>query len=510
MNSEAHMPRISLAPAVQPSSKPHFSLASVSPSAFFRAPWSLALVLGVSLAGCTVGPDYVRPDAPLSAQFKEAQGWKSAQPADQLPKGNWWEIFGDPVLNDLEAQIDINNQNVRQAEALYRQAQAQAQGARAAYFPTVSASLGDSRGRTVTGKGVTTQHSLSLDASWEADLWGGIRRSVEAGTATAQASAATLANAKLSAQATLAQDYFLLRVAEEQKRLYERTVAAYTRSLELTRNQYAVGVATRADVVQAETQLKSTQALALDVEITRGQLEHAIALLIGKAPGEFSLAPASLVHQLPDLPLSLPSALLERRPDIASAERQVAAANAQIGVAQAAWFPSLSLTASGGYQSATLANWISAPNRFWSLGPTLAETLFDGGARSAKVSGARAAYDAAVAAYRQTVLGALGEVEDNLVALRILKDEIQVQNAAVASARESVTLTTNQYKAGTVSYLNVVTVETTALTNERSALTLLGRQYTAAVLLIKALGGGWDGQLNPVADAATPQPKQGG
>lgn len=450
------------------------------------------------LASCAAGPDYVRPNVTTPAAYKEAGDWKPAQPADHLERGKWWQAFGDAALDALEEQVDISNQNIKAAEARYRQAQAAVQGSRAGYYPTVTGTAGATRshsasGSRTTGSGGTyTDYSLSLNAAWEADVWGKVRRAVEAGEAGAQASAADLAAARLSARASLAQDYFQLRIADAQKTLLDQTVAAYRRSQAIVGNQYRAGVATQADVAQAETQLKSAEAQAIDVGVQRAQLEHAIALLVGKAPADFAIEPAPLAARLPEIPAGLPSALLERRPDIAGAERRMAAANAQIGVAQAAYYPSLTLSGSGGYQSSSLAHWFDLPNRFWSLGPALAETLFDGGLRRAQTAQARAAYDATVATYRQTVLGAFQEVEDNLASLRILAQEADVQDQAVQSARRSVTLTTNQYQAGTVSYLNVVTVQATALANERSAVTLLGNRLTASVQLIKALGGGWD------------------
>ncbi len=451
-------------------------------------------MLPLMLAACSVGPDYVRPDVETPAAYKESGNWKVGEPGDHLSHGKWWEVFNDPKLDALEEQVNISNQNVHVAEAQFRLAQALAQGARAGYFPTVSGNLASNRSHAPSGTGTTTtSHSLSLDASWEPDVWGRVGRLVEANEAGAQASAADLESVRLSAQATLAQDYFLLRVSDTQKRLLDDTVAAYEKSLALTKNRYAAGVATRVDVVQAKTQLKTTQAQTIDLGVQRAQLEHAIALLAGKPPSTFSIEPAPLVASFPAMPVGVPSELLERRPDIAAAERRVAAANAQIGVAKSAFFPSLTLSASGGYASSSLANWLTLPNRFWSVGPAIAQALFDGGLRKAQSEQAMAAYDASVASYRQTVLGGFQEVEDNLAALRILEQEAKVQGEAVQAARQSVILTTNQYKAGTVSYLNVITVQATALANERTAADILGRRLVASVLLVKALGGGWSG-----------------
>jgi NodT family efflux transporter outer membrane factor (OMF) lipoprotein len=330
-----------------------------------------------------------------------------------------------------------------------------------------------------------------LNAGWEADLWGRLRRGVESSQASAQASAADLAAARLSAQAELASNYFQLRILDGQKQLLDDTVAAFQKTLDLTKNRYVAGVAAKVDVVQAETQLKSTRAQAIDLGVQRAQLEHAIAILIGKQPAEFSVAPVPLVATMPRIPAGLPSELLERRPDVAAAERRAAAANAQIGVAKAAYFPSLTLSASGGYRSASASDLFTAPSRFWSIGPALAQSIFDAGLRRAQTEQAIAAYEATVAQYRQAVLAGFQEVEDNLAALRILEEEAQVQEEAARAARESVVLTTNQYKAGIVSYVNVVTVQTTQLNNERTAVGILGRRLVAAVNLVKALGGGW-------------------
>ena len=464
---------------------------------------ALAALL-VLLTACTVGPDYVRPTVEAPTAFKEMDGWKTAQPRDQELKGKWWEAYDDSLLNSLEEQVNISNQNLAQAEAQYRQARALVQSARAGYFPTLSANASESRSRASSSfssqqlqstnpvtRGITTNYLLSLDAVWEADLWGRVRRTVESNEASAQASTADLEAARLSAQTELAQDYLQLRALDTQKQLLDDTVAAYEKSLQLTQNQYTAGIVAKSDVIQAQTQLKSTQAQAIDTGVQRAQLEHAIALLVGKPASVFSIAPAPLTAALPAVPFGMPSELLERRPDIAAAERRVAAANAQIGVAKAAYFPSLTLSASGGYQSTRLSNWLTLPSRFWSVGPALAETLFDGGLRRAQTAQAIAVYDANVAAYRQTVLTGFKEVEDNLAALRILEQEALVQDEALQAARQAVVLTTNQYKAGTVNYLNVVTVQATALSNERSAVDILNRRFAASVLLIKALGGGW-------------------
>jgi len=473
-----------------------------------------------ALSGCAVGPDYKKPDvtgvqAYTDDAWKEQAGWKPAQPSDALERGAWWEIFGDPVLDDLVKQVDVSNQSLKQAEAQYRQASALVSGARANFWPTVSASISSTRtgrystsgGGTVTGgtvaagKGITNSYQAPLSASWEPDLWGSVRRTVEGDVASAQASAATLANTRLSLQATLVQTYFQLRTADEQKRLLDDTVAAYQKALDLTQNQYNVGVAARSDVVQAQTQLKSAQAQAIDLGVARAQYEHAIAVLVGKTPVQFSLAPQPLKIQPPAIPLELPSVLLERRPDVAVAERQAAQANAQIGVATAAWFPTLSLSATGGYSNSVWSQLFEAPSRYWSIGPKIAETLFDGGARRAQTAQARAGYDAAVANYRQVSLSAFQNVEDSIAALRILEQEAQAQDEAVKLAEQSLAIALNQYRAGIVSYLNVITAQNTAYSNERSAITLLGTRLNDSVGLIKALGGGWQATKLPDASA---------
>jgi NodT family efflux transporter outer membrane factor (OMF) lipoprotein len=440
----------------------------------------------------------------VPGQFKETGNWKPAEPRDDAPRGPWWERYGDAQLNALVAEVEISNQNIRAAEARYRQALALVRETRAGYFPTVGGNFAASRGQGTTGTSASAANNaivtgapirnttrLSFGVDWEADVWGRIGRSVEANEAGAQASNADLQAALLSAQATLVQTYMQLRVVDAQRRLLDETVTAYEESLQITRNRYAAGVAGRIDVAQAETQLKSTQAQAIDLGIQRAQLEHAIALLIGKAPADFSLAANYTLPLLPPVPVGLPSTLLERRPDVAAAERRAAAANAEIGVAQAAFFPALTLAATGGFQSSSLSQLLTLPNRFWSLGPALALTLFDGGARSARKDEAIAAYDASVATYRQTVLTAFQDVEDNLVALRILGDEATVQREATLLAAESLLLTQNQYKAGTVSYLNVVIVQAAALAAERNSLDITGRRLLASAGLLKALGGDW-------------------
>jgi len=445
------------------------------------------------LIGCSVGPDYTRPTVTVPSDFKELKGWREAQPRDQEIRTKWWEVFDDPILNTLIQQVNVSNQSIALSESQYRQALAQVQLVRANYFPTIGAGASFTRSATAGNSyGTENQHEVSLNASWELDVWGKVRRQVEAGTATAEASFADLQAMRLSMQAELASDYFQLRTLDAQKKTLDDSVAAYRKALELTQNRYNATIAAKADVVAAQTQLETTQAQAIDVGVQRAQYEHAIAVLMGKPPADFSLAPVEFKLPPIKIPVAVPSDLLERRPDIASAERQMAAANAQIGVAKSAYYPTFTLAGSLGYLSTELANLFTAPNYFWALGPmTASATLFDAGARQAQTKQAMAAYDGTVASYRQTVLTGFQEVEDYLAALRILDDEARIQNQAVKDARESVILTTNQYKAGIVSYLNVVTVQTTALANEKTAIGISGQRLNAAVLLVKALGGGW-------------------
>ncbi|ARP91951.1 RND transporter [Bordetella genomosp. 9] len=483
-----------------------------------------SLILCGALGACAVGPDYVRPAVDVGTQYKEGQddtpGWRPARPSDAAERGAWWRIYQDPVLDDLMNRLDAANLDIAQAEANYRQAQALVRGARSAFFPTVGVGAGVTRSGSGAGTGsgtgggstVVNAYSLTGTVSWEADLWGSVRRSVEASRAGAQASAADLAAARLSAQSTLAQTYFQLRVLDEQERLLRETVDTNQRSLELTMNRYEAGVAAKSDVAVARTQLENARAQWVDLEWQRGQFEHAIAVLLGQAPSKFSLARAPFTQRVPAIPVGLPSQLLERRPDVAGAERRTAQANAQIGVAQAAWFPDLTLTADGGFRSGQFAQWLTAPARFWSIGPALAQTLFDAGLRASQVESARAAYDAQAAAYRQTVLGALREVEDTMIQLRVFEREQEIQQRALQAARESLELTRNQYKQGLVDYLSVAVLENTALSSERTAISLMGNRLVASVQLIAALGGGWDGNVDtpmlPQADGAEPAPAE--
>lgn len=469
---------------------------------------ALAAVAGMLslLSACaSVGPNYVKP-APLSPQAKatippsynEMDGWRLAQPKDNVLRGNWWEIYAIPELDALERQVAAANQNVAQAEANFRQAQALVRASRSGYYPAVTGGASVTRSRRSSemgGRGASNDFLLPIDFSWEIDLWGRVRRTVEANQAGAQATQADLASAILSAQALLAQEYFLVRTVDAQKKILEDTIGGYQKTLELTKNRYTAGVASRADVLLAETQLKSAQAQSIDLGVQRAQLSHAMALLVGKPPSAFSIPVAPLVATPPPVPIGVPSDLLERRPDIASAERNVAAANARIGVAEAAFYPSVILGATAGLEAASLAKWLTWPARFWSVGPAVSEVLFDGGLRRAQTEQARAAYDAEVAAYRQTVLTGFQEVEDSLAALRVLEEEAQVQQEALAAARQTVDVVTNQYKSGTVSYLNVIVVQVIALSNEQAVLNVLGRRMAASVSLVKALGGGWEASV---------------
>ena len=477
----------------------------------------------LAASACMVGPNYQRPEAPQAAAFKEAGDWIVAQPADALPKGRWWAVFNDPILDGLIEQANAGSFTLASAEARYRQTEAAIGAARAQLFPTLGVNAGatrsgggtsgsvavDSSGNAVAG-GNATRYNIALNAGWEPDLWGRVRRQVEAARATSEASQADLEAARLSLDAQLATAYFQLRTTDAQIVLIGDTVKAFETNYQLTKNRYAAGVAGRVDVVQAESQLKSAQADAIDLRATRAQLEHAIAVLTGKPPADVTVAPVKLDFHLPSIPPGLPSTLLQRRPDIAAAERRVAAANAQIGVAQAAYYPNITLNGSVGRSTSSISKLFSVSNPTWSLGLGLAETLLDFGARHSQVEQARAAYDETVATYRQTVLTSMQDVEDNLAALHWLADETKVQQEATQAARESVALTVNQYKAGTVSFLNVALVQATQLNAERSLVTLLGRRVAASVALIRAIGGSWDNTAPAVAPAssATPTARQ--
>lgn len=452
------------------------------------------------LAACAVGPDYIRPSSAIPSAFKEAENWKQAQPQDEQIRGNWWELFDDPQLNKLEEQVQISNQNVKAAEAAYRQVQALVSEAQSSYFPVITADAGITRtgvaskssgAGAVSSGSITNSYNVSLGASWEPDIWGKIRREVEASKVSAEASKAELGAAMLSAQATLASDYMSLRYSDEQAHLLKNTVDNDERILKITENLYKSGVDSRSDFLQAKAQLEAAQTQLTDIGVARAQYEHAIAVLMGKTPEDFSLPVTSTVPVVPAIPMGVPSQLLERRPDIANAERLTAAANAQIGVAEAAYFPDITLSASGGYQSTAISQLFSLPSRVWSIGPSLAETIFDAGLRHAQVAAAKAVHEQAEANYRQTVLGAFQEVEDNLAALRILEQEADSQSKAVADAQAASKIIMNRYKAGTVSYLNVATAQNTELSDELAYNNINRSRLIAASTLITDLGGDW-------------------
>jgi NodT family efflux transporter outer membrane factor (OMF) lipoprotein len=438
-----------------------------------------------------VGPDYRRPAVETAPAFKEAGDWKPSEPADALSRGPWWRIFDDEALNGLEARIDISNQTVKAAAAAYEQANAIVREARAGFWPTLTASVGSQRGAGTYGPATRTVDSAGISGSWTVDIWGQIRRTLESDRASAGASAAALAGARLSAQAALATDYFELRAQDQLETLLQTVVEAQQRSLQITESRYHHGVAAKADVVSAEAQLLSSQAQQVNARILRATLEHAIAVLIGEQPAAFSLPAAPMRSDVPTVPAGLPSALLERRPDIAQAEREVAAANAQIGVASSAYFPSLTLSGSDQYTGSPFSRLFRLPNRVWSLGPTLAENLLDGGLRRAQVAAARAAHEQSVDNYRETVLAGFQQVEDQIVTLRVLEEQAVIEDAAVKASREAEQLTLNQYKQGTVPYSSVIAAQTTRLTSEETALTVLSDRLQASVALIEALGGGW-------------------
>ena len=467
--------------------------------------------LMLAASACMVGPNYKRPAAPVSAAFKEPlpDGWKEAQPNDGVIRGKWWEVYNDPQLNALEEQVSISNQNVAEAEANFRAARYAIRIARANLFPTVTAgpTLGVSRsagagfaaggsGPITGGSNVITTYSLPASASWPVDIWGSVRRGVRASEATAQSDFALLENARLSYQSELAQDYFELRGTDGDVDLLERTVKSYDDYLTLTKNRYKAGVASGADVAQAQTQLDTTRAQLIDLGVARAQFEHAIAILTGKPPAALTLSAGLLKTPPPVVPVALPSALLERRPDIASAERQMASVQEQIGIAVAAYYPTLDLSGSAGF-SGQFTKGFLWPSRFFSLSSALSETVFEGGKRRAQVKQAEALFDASVATYRETVLTAFQQVEDDLAALKILADESVAVDQAVKAAEESLTISTAQYKAGTINYLQVIIAQAAALAAERTAVDLLARRMVSSVLLIQALGGGWDSKTIP-------------
>jgi NodT family efflux transporter outer membrane factor (OMF) lipoprotein len=443
------------------------------------------------LTACTVGPEYVRPTAPVPASYKWEKGWREARPADEIDRGAWWSVFRDPVLDDLARQVAVSNQNLAAAEAAFRAATAAVAQARAAFFPTAQVNASAERLRAGRA-GASNNFRAVGSASWVPDLWGRVGLNVTNAAATAQASAADLAAARLAAEAQLVTAYVNLRVADELRRLLDASTKAFAESLRISENQYKAGIVSAADVAQARTQVESTRARAIAVAIQRAQLENAIAGLIGKPPSELSIAAVSGLPPLPEIPVELPSSLLQRRPDIAGAERRAAAANAGIGVAATAFYPDITLSADAGTDAAEIAKLVSASSLLWSFGSSLAQTVFDAGARHAQVEQATAAFDRAVALYRQSVLDGLREVEDQLAALRVLKDQTAALEAAVTAAREAERIISNQYLAGTVPYTSVVVAQTAALTNAQAALEAKQARLVAVVALIEALGGGWE------------------
>ena len=452
-------------------------------------------------SGCTVGPRYHPPVVQAPPAYKEAGDWKPAQPSDQNLGGTWWTIFRDPQLDVLEQQITVGNQNLKAAEAQYRQARAALRYYRADYYPTVTAGPSATRTRTSANRppptsifnGITyNDFVLPFDFSYQADVWGRVRRNVESYREQAQASAGDLATVKLSMHADLAIDYFQARSLDAQEQLLNSTVTQYEQALELTQTRFEGGIASEVEVEQAKTQLQTTRAAAIDVGVLRAQYEHAVAILIGKPPAEFSLPPLPLTAPPPHLPISVPSELLERRPDIAAAERRVASANAQIGVAKSAYYPLVNLGASGGFESSSITTLLNGPSGLWSIGLSAVGTVFDVGRRRALTDQARAAYDFQVAAYRENVLSAFQQVEDNLAAVRILENEAKVQDEAVVAAQHSLELSITRYKGGVTSYLEVITAQSAALADEVTAVNILGRRMASTVLLIQALGGGWE------------------
>lgn len=465
---------------------------------------TLLFAAGLLTTGCTVGPRYHRPSTQVTPSFREEPppGWKLAQPSEAINRGKWWEIYSDPQLNQFEELVNVSNQNIQVAVAQFREARDTVRIVRSSLFPTVSVAPEVSNARSSATlsqrslvnfiSGSRNQYSLPFDVSYQADVFGSIRSNVSAARANAQLSAADLENVRLASHAQLAQFYFELRGLDAQADLLQRTVTMYQQYLDLTRARFEVGVASQADVLQAQTQLSTTQAQMVDVGVGRAQFEHAVAVLIGKPPAQVAIAATPLRALPPPIPAGIPSELLERRPDIAAAERQAASANAEIGVARAAFFPALTFSATAGLQSTSVSDWFTWPSRFWTAGPQLAEVLFSGGRRHAQLDFQRAAYDATAASYRQVTLNAFQQVEDNLAALRILEQESAAEEQAVRNAQQTLDIVTEQYKAGVANYLQVITAQATLLQNERTAVDVLTRRMTASVLLIEALGGGWN------------------
>jgi len=473
---------------------------------------SAGLLSAVLLSGCVVGPNYHRPTAPISASFKEAEGWSPSHPTDAIDKGAWWSMFNDPVLDGLEKRIAISNQTVKQYEAAYRQAHEIVAEAQASYFPSLGVTAGAERAKGDVGSSVAsgastgaattpsttgslraaTTYSAGLEASWAPDLWGKIRRTVESDKALAQAGAAEVANAKLSAEASLAEDYFELRVLDEETRLYTDTVAAYQKFLKLTQDQFREGTQPQSAVLSAETQLYGAQSSLIAIGVTRATMEHAIAMLVGVAPADLTIAPAPLSREVPTPPLALASTLLERRPDIAAAERQMASGNALIGVASAAYYPDLTLSGTYGAAASGLSQLFNASSATWSFGASAAETLLDFGLRRAEVRAARAVYDQDVASYRQTVLTAFQGVEDELASLRIYQQQQEALVKTEQAAQQALKLDLDEYREGTIDYSTVITAEASLLSTSVSVLTVLQNRLQASVLLVENLGGGWN------------------
>jgi NodT family efflux transporter outer membrane factor (OMF) lipoprotein len=467
-----------------------------------RTSWLMVLsaIAVIQICGCSVGPEYRRPAAEVPTAYKELGNWKQAQPNDQNLSSNWWEMFQDPQLNALESQVDVSNQNLKAAEAQYTQARALVRYYRADYYPSLSGGASVSRNKISSNRppnlatnGATyNDFQIPFELSYELDVWGRVRHTVESYREQAQASAADLAAVNLSMHSQLALDYFQARVLDAEEQLLKSTVTQYEQALELIENRFAGGIASDLEVQQARTQLETTRAQAIDVGVARAQYEHAVAILIGKPPAEFTLAALPLTTAPPPIPVGLPSELLERRPDIAAAERRMASANAQIGVAKAAYYPTITLGASGGFESGAIGMLLTGPSALWSVGGSAIAPIFDGGRRRANVDQSLAAYDQTVANYRETVLTGFQQVEDNLAALRILENEAQVQDRAVVAAQKYLELANTRYTGGVTSYLEVTTAQSAALSDELTAVNILGRRMVDAVTLVQALGGGWD------------------
>jgi len=457
---------------------------------------SISFLLLAFTASCAVGPDYKKPEAITAASFKEASGWKEATPADDAPRGSWWEVYNDPVLNTLEEQVATSNQNLQALANNYEQSRQFARADFTTFLPSASVSGSTSHSESPVTKSsqgsISSSSSGLLSASWSPDFWGKVRRLTESDIAAAQVSAATFANARLSIQSTLALDYIQLRILDEKQRLIDKAVSNYSRTLKISQNKYAVGVAARRDVISSQAQLDAARAQSIDVGVQRTQIEHAIAVLIGKTPSDVSIAIKPSLDLLPpSTPLTLPAKLLERRPDIAAAERLMAEQNAKVGIQTAAYFPSITLTGSRGYQGSPISNLITSPFKVWSLGAAATDSILDFGQKRDQVLAARAAYNSSVAAYRQTVLSAFQQIEDQLSNLRILEEESTIQSEAVNEAAEASRIAQNEYAAGTVDYTTVVTAEATELADRESSLSILQGRLNASVILIEGLGGGW-------------------